>query len=67
MNVDPMTKDEQAVIFNCILRNQITIMSALEEIRYKTTKNLVSQFQNIPEEIQKTKNTKRIVEFVERW
>ena len=64
--VDPMTKDEQAVIFNCILRNQITIMSALEEVRCKVTKNIISEFQYIPKEIQKTKGVKRIVEYVEQ-
>lgn len=67
MTTKPMTKDEQAVLFNRILKNQIVMMSAIEEIRLKTTGEKVSMFQNISKAIKETKDTKRIVEYVEKW
>lgn len=51
-----MKENVQLKVFMRILENQITMMSALEEIRYKTTKILVSRFQNLSEEKQKTKD-----------
>lgn len=59
-----MTDNKQAILFNRILKNQIVMMSAIEEIR-RNTGNSISQFQNIPETIQETKDVRRIVSYVD--
>ncbi len=62
MRTDPMTGDEQAILFNRILKNQITIMGAIHAHTNKVISNV-----DIPTAIQETKDVKRIVQYVDEW
>jgi len=63
MTKGPMTKDEQAILFNRILKNQIIIMDSIfnHHFRCRTDANI------IPDAIQKTKDVKQIVKYVDEW
>ena len=64
MHNEPMTKNEQAVLFNCILKNQIIIMNTLQNITLIDSK---LKDLGIPEAIEKTRDVKRLVQYVEQW
>lgn len=62
MHNEPMTKDEQAVLFNRILKNQMVIMNTLLN-QQKENGSLMNP--DLPEAIEKTRDDKRLVQFVE--
>lgn len=68
MRTDPMTADEQAVLFNRVLKNQVMIMSSIGHLM---TKDCLLSGDVMPSDIrqaiEETKDTRRIVEYVENW
>ena len=60
MSADPMRKDEQAVLFNQVLKNQIAIMGILHE-----NQSQISMAANLPEAIRQSKDVRRFVSYVD--